>query len=95
MMNDKMKREPGPHLSHSHPQCICVGACLCIAHYLESTAQHSAPPCPGDSGGRTTSGGAGEGEHSGVSIQFRVQLEVDVTWDNNGTYIEAQQGYRV
>ena len=44
---------------------------------------------PGDSGSRTTSGGAGEGEHRGASIQFRVQLEVDVTWDNNSTYIEV------
>jgi len=74
-----------------------IGGCLCICHSrAAAVSSHSiAIPCPGDSGGRTTSGGTGEDEHREVSIQFRFQLKVDFTWDSNLTYIEAQQGYRV
>ena len=45
--------------------------------------EHCAIPPPGDSGGRTTSGGAGEGEHGRVSGWVCVQLEDDFIWDGN------------
>ena len=30
-----------------------------------------------------------------INFKFGIQLKVDFTWDNNVTYIEAQQGYHV
>ena len=70
-------------------QCVGVSGCHCICQYLRSDTisvvitEHSAIPSPGDSGGRTTSGGAGEGEHREVSGWVCVQLKGDVTRDSN------------
>ena len=54
-----------------------IGGCLCFCHprgdaMVAVTNQSIAPPCPRDSRGRTTSGGAGEGEHRGVSVGLRI-----------------------
>ena len=61
------------HQFPSHCQCVGVGGCCCVGQYLRSdtvgaviTEQCVIPP-PGDSGGRTTSGGAGEGTKSSVT----------------------------
>ena len=45
--------------------------------------EHCAISPPGDSGGGTTSGDAGEGEHRRISGRVCVQLEGDFTWDSN------------
>ena len=65
-----------------------VGGCLCICHLRSDTVgavitEHCAIPPPGDSGGRTTSGGAGEGEHRRVSGWVSIQLEGNFTLDSN------------
>ena len=66
-----------------------VGGCHWICQYLRSDTvgavitEHCAIPPPGDSGGRTTSGGAGEGEHRRVSGWVSVQLEGDFIQDSN------------
>ena len=67
---------------------MVVGGCCTISHLRSDTVgivitEHCAIPPPGDSGDRTTSGGAGEGEHRKVSGQVCVQLEGDITWDSN------------
>ena len=63
------------HQSPSHCQCVIVGGSLCICHLRSDTVgavitEHCTIPPPGDSGGRTTSGGAGEGEHRSSGIQL-------------------------
>ena len=77
------------HKSPSHCQCVSVIGCLSICQYLRSDVvgavitEHCPIPPPGDSSGRTTSGGAGEGEHRRVSGWVSVQLEGDFTRDSN------------
>jgi len=49
-----------------------IGGCLCICHpravdVVVVSSNNIAIPCPEDIGGRTTSGGAGEGEHRGAN----------------------------
>ena len=64
------------HQSPSHCQCVGVGGCHCICQYLRSDTvgavitEHCTIPPPGDSGGRTTSGGAGECECWSSGIQL-------------------------
>ena len=45
--------------------------------------EHCAISPPGDSGGGTTSGGAGEAEHRGISRWVCVQLKGDFTCNSN------------
>ena len=57
---------------------LIVSACDTVSTVITECC--TIPP-PGDSGSRTTSGGAVEGEHRRVSGWVCVQLEGDVTWD--------------
>lgn len=45
--------------------------------------EHCTIPLPNNSGGKTTSRGAGEGKHRGVSGRICVQLEGDILWDTD------------
>ena len=59
-----------------------IGGCLCICHPrgddVAIVSSHSITiSCPEDSGGRTTSGGAGEGEHRRVNDGLYIKLKVD------------------
>ena len=68
--------------SPSHCQCVVVSGSLCISQYLRSDVVSSilshctAVYCPGDSSGRTTSGGGGESECWNRSIQLWCQLKL-------------------
>ena len=60
--------------------CHCIGLYTGLYTGAVVTEQCAIHP-PGDSSGKTTSGGVGEGEH--MSDWVCVQLESDFTWDSN------------
>ena len=76
-------------MSSNHCQCVDVGGCLWVYHLrvdvmVAVITKHCTIPPPGDSGGRTTSGRTGEGEHRSGS---NFQLESDFTWQTDLAYI--------
>ena len=70
--------------SPSYCQRVSVGGGHRIYHLRSNViviviTEHCAISPPGDSGSRTTSGGAGEGEHRRISDWVCVKLEGDFT----------------
>ena len=72
------------HQPPGHCQCVVIGGCCCIGQYLGCDAVYvstvlshcTVVACPGDSSGRTTSGGAGESECWSRGVQFWGQLKL-------------------
>ena len=70
------------HQSPSHCQCVVVGGCCCIGQHLRHDfvgaviTDHCPISPPGDSSGRTTSGGAVESECWSSGIQLWCQLKL-------------------